>query len=240
MKHIQLAAAAGASALALLTAPVQAQELGRVISSTPVIQQVSVPRKVCTQQQVEVPQAKSGAGAVLGAVAGGAAGNAVGDGGGRAVATFIGIVGGAMLGNKIEGSPGTRIENVEQCTTQNFYENRTMGYNVVYEYAGKQYSVQMPQDPGQWVKLQVTPAAQQGNAPTVPPAASSAPVSVGTAPVTIVRSEIVGPAPVVHSTPYVAYYPPAYYRAPAPSISFVYHYRSGGGSRGGGHHRHWD
>jgi len=217
--------------LAMAALPSQAQELGRVISSTPVIQQVSVPRQVCTQQQVTVPESKSGAGAVLGAVAGGAAGNAIGDGGGRAVATFIGIVGGALLGNKIEGSTGSRIENVEQCTTQNFYENRTMAYNVVYEYAGKQYNVQMPQDPGQWVKLQVTPAANQGAAP-VAPANNSGPVSLNTAPATIVYS-----APYV--TSYQAPYDPAYdYRSPALSIGFVYDYRSGRDShRGNRRHR---
>ncbi len=233
--------AASLLALAMAALPSQAQELGRVISSTPVIQQVSVPRQVCTQQQVTVPESKSGAGAVLGAVAGGAAGNAIGDGGGRAMATFIGIVGGALLGNKIEGSTGSRIENVEQCTTQNFYENRTMAYNVVYEYAGKQYNVQMPQDPGQWVKLQVTPAANQGVAPAAP-AMSSGPVSLNSPPVTLIRSEVIVPAPVVYSTSYVSAYPPSYYpaydyRNPALSIGFVYNYSHGRDSYRG-HRRH--
>ena len=30
-------------------------------------------------------------------------------------------------------------------------------FNVVYEYAGKQYTVQMPYDPGPYVTLQITP-----------------------------------------------------------------------------------
>jgi hypothetical protein len=30
-------------------------------------------------------------------------------------------------------------------------------FNVVYEYAGKQYTVQMPNDPGPYVTLQITP-----------------------------------------------------------------------------------
>ena len=51
-----------------------AQEVGRVISSTPVIQQIGVPRQVCTTQQVTSPGAKSGAGAAMGAIAGGAIG----------------------------------------------------------------------------------------------------------------------------------------------------------------------
>ena len=152
---LTLTTAALASLLAL---PASAQqETARVISSTPVIQQVAVPRHVCTTQQVAVPQQKSGAGAAMGAIAGGAMGNAIGDGGGRAVATIIGVIGGAILGDKIEGAPATQTQNVQQCSTQNFFENRTVAYNVVYEFAGKQYSVQMPNDPGPTLRLQITP-----------------------------------------------------------------------------------
>lgn len=39
-----------------------AQEVGRVISAIPIIQRVSSPRQVCTQEQVAVQQPKSGAG----------------------------------------------------------------------------------------------------------------------------------------------------------------------------------
>ncbi|MEY4652235.1 MAG: hypothetical protein RI884_816 [Pseudomonadota bacterium] len=153
--------------LALATFSAHGQELARVLSSVAVIQQVTVPRQVCTTQQVAVEQPRSGAGALLGAVAGGAAGNAIGDGSGRAAATMIGIVGGAILGNKIEGSPGTRLQDQTTCSTQNFYENRTVGYNVTYEYAGRQYQVQLPQDPGPTLRVQVTPAASP--APLAPP-----------------------------------------------------------------------
>lgn len=45
----------------------------------------------------------SGAGAVIGAVVGGVLGNQVGKGSGRAAATGVGIVGGALAGNAIEG-----------------------------------------------------------------------------------------------------------------------------------------
>lgn len=145
---------------------VGAQELGQVISSTPVLQQVAIPRQVCNIEQVTVQQPKSGAGAVMGAVAGGAVGNAVGNGGGRAAATVIGIIGGAMMGDRIEGAPQTQMQNVERCNTQTFYENRAVGYNVVYEYAGKQYSVQMPNDPGPTIQLQVTPVGMRDPAPT--------------------------------------------------------------------------
>jgi len=174
----------------LCAAGVQAQEFGRVISTTPVIQQVAVPRQVCTHQQVTVQPQKSGAGAAMGAIAGGAIGNTIGRGEGNALATAIGLFGGAILGNKIEGNPAPEIRNVQSCTNQTFYENRTVSYHVLYEYAGKQYTVQMPQDPGPTVRLQITPLVTntQPMPATLPPVPLSAPNMVpppGSAPNTL-------------------------------------------------------
>ena len=157
----------------------QAQEIGRVISSTPVIQQVAVPRQVCTQSQVVSPGQKSGAGAAMGAIAGGAIGNSIGQGFGRDAATMLGLIGGALLGDKVEGSPAPEVRHVQNCTNQVFYENRTTAYNVVYEFAGKQYSVQMPQDPGPTVRLQITPMAPPPAAATLPAPTYITPPPVG-------------------------------------------------------------
>lgn len=156
----------GIAATATLAAvPASAMDiLARVISSTPVVVQVAVPRQVCRNETVIVQAPKSGAGALLGAVAGGAAGNAIGNGGGRAAATMLGLVGGAMLGDSIEG-PNQQLQNVQQCSTQTFYENRPSHYNVVYQYADTPYSVQMANDPGPYVRLQVTPVGALAAAP---------------------------------------------------------------------------
>ncbi|MFY8178198.1 MAG: glycine zipper 2TM domain-containing protein [Limnohabitans sp.] len=161
--------------LTSLSLPAHAQEVGRVISSTPIIQQVAVPRQVCNNEQVVSGGQKSGAGAAMGAIAGGAIGNSMGQGSGRAAATMLGLFGGAILGDKVEG-PGTpEVRNVQNCSQQMFYENRTMAYNVVYEFAGKQYTVQMPQDPGPTVRLQITPMAPATNTSygNVPPLGSA-------------------------------------------------------------------
>ena len=165
-------------------ASVNAQEVGRVISSMPIIQQVAVPRQVCTQQQVATQPRKSGSGSAMGAIAGGVVGNAIGKGEGNALATAIGVIGGAILGDKIEGAPPTEVHNVQTCSTQNFYENRTVAYNVVYEFNGKQYNVQMPQDPGPTVRLQVTPmiSSTQSAPPAVPLPAQNAIPPLGSAP----------------------------------------------------------
>ncbi len=200
---------AGVAGLMLAAPALHAQETARVVSSIPVYQQVSVPRQVCTTQQVAVEQPKSGAGAVMGAIAGGAVGNQIGGGTGRAVATMAGVIGGAMLGNNIEGSPGTRMQDQTTCSTQTVYENRIQGYNVTYEYAGRQYQVQMPQDPGPTLRVQVTPvmpaagSTQPWNAP-MPAAPQGRPYSQ---------------APV--------YYVPAYYAAPVWTVGYA-----------GGHPRH--
>ncbi len=118
-----------------------AQEVGRVVSSSPIVQQVAVPRQVCNNDQ--------------------------------------------------------------GCTTQTFYENRPIAYTVVYEYGGKQYTVQMPNDPGPSVQLQVTPLAA---------GSSSAPATV-----TYAAPVYGAPAYVVTAPPPVYYdyggYP-TYYAAP--------------------------
>ena len=86
-------------------------------------------------------------------------------------------------------------------------------YNVVYEYAGQQYSVQFPYDPGAFVSLQITPIAP---APVVQ---APQPVYVQTAPpVTVVNPVLVSP------------YPGPYYYGPPPftfNFGFGYyrHYR---------------
>lgn len=144
-----------------------AQEVGRVISATPLITQISVPRQVCTTETVAVQQQKSGAGALIGAIAGGAMGNAIGGGSGKAAATMIGLMGGAILGDQIEGAPQSQFQNVQRCSVQNYIENRTVAYNVVYEFSGKQYSVQMPNDPGPTLHLQISPVVSRQPPPEV-------------------------------------------------------------------------
>ena len=134
-----------------------AQEQGRVLSSTPITQQVAVPQQVCNDQQVAVAPRPSGAGAVVGAIAGGLLGNAIGGGGGRAAATGAGLIGGAMLGNQVEATGPAQYQTVRQCSTQTFYQNRTVGYNVTYEYNGRSYTTQTTEPPGKWIALNVQP-----------------------------------------------------------------------------------
>ena len=147
-----------AATTTLATGTAMAQELGRVLSTSAVQRQVVVPQQVCHDESVPVRQRSSGAGAVIGAVVGGLAGNAIGSGAGRAAATGAGLVGGAMLGNQLESNGAVHYEIQRLCTTQNFYRNQTIGYDVVYEYAGRQYTTRTATPPGDWIALSVQPA----------------------------------------------------------------------------------
>ncbi|MBL0121985.1 MAG: hypothetical protein IPP88_04405 [Betaproteobacteria bacterium] len=48
----------------------------------------------------------------------------------------------------------------QRCRTEMVTEDRNIGYKVVYEYAGKQHTVQLPFPPGATIELDVTPAVQ--------------------------------------------------------------------------------
>lgn len=192
-------------------------EYARVISSTAVQTAVSVPREVCGSEQVTTPGRTSGAGAIMGAIAGGAMGNAIGKGSGRDLATAVGVVGGALLGDRIEGPATPQTHATQRCVTQNITEYRTTGYNVVYEYAGKQYSVQMPQDPGQWLKVQVSPAAAQTPAMT-----QHAPLGmISSAPAKVQHARVVQPVPVVIS-PVLGYSVGRHHHHPHAGVTFSY------------------
>jgi len=171
----------------------------------------------------------------MGAIAGGAAGNAIGNGGGRAVATVIGLVGGAMIGDRIEGS-NNQVQNMQQCTTQTYYENRPSHYNVVYEYQGTQYSTQMANDPGQYVRLQVTPVGAMTPAPQTFQSAPQQPQAY-VQPAPVEQQPVYVQPAYVQPVAYPVYYPRPYYAAPYyPPIGLSLNF---GYSRGYGGHRHW-
>ncbi len=218
-------------ALLLAVAPMfghaQSQEMARVVSSTPIVTQVAAPQQVCTQNQVITAAPKSGAGALIGAVAGGAIGNNIGGGSGRALATAVGVIGGAIAGDRMEAAPAPVYQPVTSCTQQMNYENRVTAYNVVYEYAGRQYSIQLPNDPGPYLPVRVSPSVAAAPAMIAPP--------------------VVAPPPAVVTSPYPVSYPPVYYAPPvysppvyygAPGVSFRWSY--GGGWGGHRHHHHND
>lgn len=151
-----------------------AREQARVLSAVPVVQQMAIPQQVCGDDTVYTGPRTTGGGALLGTVIGGLAGSAIGNGGGRVAATAIGAMGGAIVGNQVEANGQPSYQTVRRCSTETVYENRTVGYDVTYEYAGRRYTTRTAQHPGQWMDVTVQPAAAQpGNT------YSSEPVFVG-------------------------------------------------------------
>jgi hypothetical protein len=216
--------------LGLLPLTAGAYEQARVISSTPVVQQVNVPVQNCQNVPVIVQEPKSGAGAVMGAIAGGVIGNAIGQGGGNAAATALGMMGGAILGDKVESNPSA-VQNTQQCAPLYSVQSRVTHYNVVYEYAGKQYNVAMPSDPGQSVTIQLTPAVANSAAVQTQEIQGISP-QVYTQPVYSAQP-LYAPQPVyINSYPY-AY--PNYGYPLALGVGLGYYWRGGGGGgyRGG-------
>jgi uncharacterized protein YcfJ len=182
-----------------------ATEYGSVLSSTPVVAAVPVPQQECTDQPVAVQPPPTGVGALIGGIAGAAFGNAVGSGAGRAAATGIGLIAGSVIGNQVEvnGQPPVS-STVRQCRTVTRYENRTVGYDVEYEYQGVRRNTRLAQDPGERIALNVSVAPADAALPprgAVPPPPAAYPQP---------------PAPAVYPAPYypAPYYPAPYYRAP--------------------------
>lgn len=203
---MKLALGATLFAAALVPVASHAAEYATVISSTPVNAAINVPRRVCSDEQQLVQARPSGAGAVIGAIAGGAIGNALGGGFGRAAATGLGVVAGAAIGNGVETNaanayPPTAVP-VQRCQMVSSVETRAVGYDVVYEYAGRRYTTRMARDPGAQIQIEVRPAGALAEAAAPAPdyIESPAPRAM-VAPVPL----LVAP-PVVYIGPSVGYY----------------------------------
>lgn len=235
--------AAAAAALLGASATASAAEYATVVSATPVTSSVAVPRQECVNGEQLVQQQPSGAGALVGAIAGGVIGNQFGHGFGRAAATGLGAVAGSAIGNNVEAgaNPPTAVP-VQRCRTVNGYENRIVGYDVVYDYHGQRYTTRLPQDPGARLAVDVRPAANAPLDRVGPPATYGAvpPAYAETAPF------VDDPAPVYYYDAPRAYYAPApvVYSAPyfvGPAIGFGIGYWAGHSWHRGFRHgyRHW-
>ena len=152
-----------------------------------------------------------------------------------------------------------------QCSTQMIYESRTVGYNVVYEHAGKRYTVQLPQDPGATLRLQAG-AVEVASAPVPVPASappsgtriasvvpiSNAPADVSNDPglppdTSMVAQPYPSPVQVTYAYPgyvagyapgYASYYGSPYFWGPVVSLGLVGAYYGGRLHFGGGWRGH--
>ncbi len=151
--------------------PSGAYDYASVVHVEPLRRQVrvSVPVRECWEESVPVSDGPFSAnhigGTLIGGLVGGVLGNQVGDGRGRRVARAAGAIIGGAVGYNVsrdrKGYGGHRVQ--ERCETRyrDSYEERIDGYDVTYEYAGRQYVTQLPYDPGERIRIRVdvTPAA---------------------------------------------------------------------------------
>ncbi len=152
-----------------LAQAVEFEDTGRVVRVTPLAEQVNRPRQECRTEYVQVPQQqqRSAGGAIIGGIAGALLGNQVGGGSGRSVATAAGAIGGALVGDRVDNNGnqmgGMQEQAVRQCRTVDHWESRNNGYEVTYDYRGRNYTSIMAQDPGERIRLRVSvePLRQQ-------------------------------------------------------------------------------
>lgn len=183
MKKIVLGlAAASLTAGYALDASAEAfGDVARVLAATPLYERVSEPRRECRTEVMEERRAArpdgyrtagnegSGAGTVLGAIIGGVIGHQFGNSsGGRDRGTAAGTIVGGLVGNSVERdtastlSPGEKLverapvtREVERCRDVPETRERLVGYDVRYEYQGREFRTRMPYDPGPQMPVNV-------------------------------------------------------------------------------------
>jgi uncharacterized protein YcfJ len=138
------------------------EDYGRVVQVKPQIEQINRPRQECRTEYVQVqqPAQRSAGGSIVGGIAGALLGSQIGGGHGKTAATAAGAIAGAVVGDRVDNQnvqPGGVTEQaVKQCRTVDIWESRTNGYEVTYDYRGRNYTSIMSFDPGQRVRLRVS------------------------------------------------------------------------------------
>jgi uncharacterized protein YcfJ len=136
--------------------------MARVISATPNIERFVETRQQCSEQVQQVTtQGSSNLGGVLvGSVIGGVAGSAIGKGTGKTIATATGAALGAQVARNYGEQPTTTNKVVQVCQPVNTVREQVRDYSVRYEWDGREYSVNLPQNPGPWLRVNTSHSVQ--------------------------------------------------------------------------------
>lgn len=158
-----LLAASGAAHAGHGRAPDGFTARAQVLSSTPIYDTVNEPRRECWTETTgyETRSYRDGnntGSTLIGAIAGGLLGSTVGKGNGRVAAAAVGAATGAVVGNRWNEG-GTRYEasprQVERCRSSDNFRQVITGYDVRYRFQGREFTTQLPYDPGRWLALNV-------------------------------------------------------------------------------------
>jgi uncharacterized protein YcfJ len=127
---------------------------------------VSEPVRECWQEETYASNGPFSAnhvrGTLLGSLIGVAVGNQIGHGRGKDVSRAAGALIGGAIGHNVSVARrrplyGDGRRTVERCDVRyrDSYEERVDGYEVTYEYGGRQYVTRMPFDPGERLRIRV-------------------------------------------------------------------------------------
>lgn len=150
----------------------------RVRSAQPLTENINVPRQECSRiwddarparvsyEQPRQAQSHQIGGAILGGIAGGVIGHQFGRGNGRTAATALGVMIGAVTGDKLANPGGsTSLDERPQelarrpemrCHTVYEQQSRVTGYQVSYEYRGQTFTTTTRQHPGEFLRVRVS------------------------------------------------------------------------------------
>jgi len=153
----------------------------RVRSAEPQYENVNVPRNECSSHWINERGGRinnerqysqnSQDRQYGGAMAGGILGHQVGGGSGKDAATALGVVLGAIAGDRLEnrnataqydnsqydnGRYETAQREVKRCRTVYDAQTRITGYRVTYDYRGQQYTTLMRTNPGNSLPVRVS------------------------------------------------------------------------------------
>jgi uncharacterized protein YcfJ len=143
----------------------QYTDTARVLSSTPQLDRVNMPRQECRTEYQQQSYNNNGdrniIGAVIGGIAGGLLGNTVGRGNGRVAAAAVGAGVGAIAGDRISNNRyGNTVVTrpMQSCYQVDNWQTVTNGYLVTYEYNGRVYSTVTDRQPGRFIDVNVAVA----------------------------------------------------------------------------------
>lgn len=165
--------------LTALAAPVHAADYmdsAPVVSRVPVYQTVSKPQQQCwTESVTSYEERRSPGGAILGGLTGGLIGNNIGRGNSRTASTAFGVVIGALVGDHIANRDTSAVavtRPIQRCQTAQNYRQVLTGYQVTYNYNGRNTTVMLPYDPGPRVTVEISvPGSAAQSAYIGPPVA---------------------------------------------------------------------
>src|SRR5262245_35246392 len=137
-------------------------DTARVIESRPVYESTEAkqecwnPRAGHYEEVRGEEKTRVGAGAAIGAIAGGVLGHQVGSGRGNTAATVAGAIGGGLLGHQVEKrrSEDGPQDDLDRSKCRVIGGTGALqGYEVRYEYGGREYVTKMNRDPGRRLRV---------------------------------------------------------------------------------------